>query len=195
MPDPPQTEVTRILLDLSAQGSAAPAATERLFNLVYDELRSIAGAYMRRERAEHTLQATALVHEAFLRLVDQTHIQWQNRAHFMGIAARAMRQILIDHARRKSTEKRGGGWERVTLDEGADVGSELGLDVLELDEALSRFAALDDRAARVVELRVFGGMTVEESAHVLGVSPRTVNNDWSVARMWLTRELLGEDPP
>ncbi len=195
MPDPPQTEVTRILLDLSAQGSAAPAATERLFNLVYDELRSIAGAYMRRERAEHTLQATALVHEAFLRLVDQTHIQWQNRAHFMGIAARAMRQILIDHARRKSTEKRGGGWERVTLDEGAEAGSELGLNVLELDEALSRFAALDDRAARVVELRVFGGMTVEESAHVLGVSPRTVNNDWSVARMWLTRELLGEDPP
>lgn len=194
MPDPPQTEVTRILLDLSAQGDAAPPATGRLFDLVYDELRSLAGAYMRRERAEHTLQATALVHEAFLRLVDQTQIEWQNRAHFMGIAARAMRQTLIDHARRKSTEKRGGGWERVTLDEGAEVGSERGLDVIELDEALCRFAALDDRAARVVELRVFGGMTVEESAHVLGVSPRTVDNDWSVARMWLTRELSGESP-
>jgi len=192
MSDRPRTEVTRILLDLNAQGVAAPKATERLFELVYGELRALAGSAMRRERSEHTLQPTALVHEAFLKLVGETAIPWQNRAHFMAIAARAMRQILIDHARRRQTEKRGGGWERVTLDDDLRFGRAPDQDVLELEDALARFAALDERAARVVELRVFGGMTVEESAVALGVSARTVDNDWSVARLWLARELGGE---
>ena len=191
MPATPRSEVTRILLDLSAAESTDPSLTERLFALVYDELRVLASNLMRHERAGHTLQATALVHEAYLRLVDQTRISWQDRRHFMGVAARAMRQILVDHARRRGAEKRGGGWERVTLEDLDGPAASEDYEVLRLHEALERFAALDPRAARVVELRTFGGLTVEEAAAVLEVSRRTVDGDWATARMWLSRELGG----
>jgi RNA polymerase sigma factor (TIGR02999 family) len=192
LPTPP-SEVTR-LLERSARGEGEAGASRRLFELVYDELRRLAGSLMRRERGGHTLQPTALVHEAFLRLVGAPNIAWQDRAHFMGIAARAMRQILVDHARRHAAEKRGGGLQRVTLTDAEAVVPGDEIEVLDLHEALERFAALDPRAARVVELRVFGGLSVPEAAHVLEVSPRTVDGDWAVARMWLTRELHREGP-
>lgn len=190
-----RSEVTRILLDLSAREAGDPAATERLFALVYDELRGLAANLMRRERSGHTLQPTALVHEAYLKLVDQTRIQWEDRAHFFGIAARAMRQILVDHSRRHRAEKRGGGLERVTLEDDAAAAASSAFEVLDLDDALTRLAALDPRAARVVELRVFGGLTHDETAKLLGVSRRTVDGDWSMGRMWLARELRGESAP
>jgi RNA polymerase sigma factor (TIGR02999 family) len=186
-----RARITSILLDARSEGGSGPTA--RLVEAVYPELRRLAGSLMRRERSGHTLQPTALVGEAFLRLVDQTRIQWQDRAHFLGIAARVMRQILVDHARRHAAHKRGAGTERVTFDESLGHGSEHGVTLLDLHEALERFAAVDPRGAQVVELRVFGGATVEEIAHTLGVSKRTVDTDWAVARMWLAREL--EAPP
>jgi RNA polymerase sigma factor (TIGR02999 family) len=149
---------------------------------------------MRRERGGHTRQPTARVHEAFLRLVHPESIRFESRAHFFGVASRAMRQILVDHARRRSAAKRGGGWERVTFDDGAAIAASPDADIVELDQALRRFESLDARAARIVELRVFAGMTVEACATALGVSKRTVDNDWSVARMWLARELGGGAP-
>jgi len=189
MRSPARSEITRILQELSAEDASRPARTDELFALIYGELRRIAAGLLRRERPEHTLQPTALVHEAYLKLVDQTRIRWEDRAHFLGIAARAMRQILVDHARGRAARKRGGGRQRVTLDEGvlAEEGKEL--ELLALDEAMTRLAGVDERAARVVELRIFGGLTVTEIALVLGVSKRTVDGDWSVARMWLAREL------
>jgi len=179
-------EVTRLLAELEAgDGDAA----SKIFPIVYDELRGLADGYLRRERSGHTLQPTALVHEAFLRLTGATGIEWQDRAHFMGIAARAMRQILVDHARRHRAAKRGGGLTRVTLSGAEPAAPEEAAEILDLHEALERFAALDRRAAQVVELRVFGGLSVQEVAHLLEVSPRTVDGDWAVARMWLSREL------
>ncbi len=148
---------------------------------------------MREERPDHTLQPTALVNEAYCRLVDQKRMGWQNRAHFFGVAARAMRQILVDHLRKRNAAKRGGGLYRITLDDRLGVGCDRDMKVFELDEALTRLAGMDERMAKVVELRVFGGMTVEEVAHILGVSMRTVQNDWRVARMWLSREFTGEE--
>jgi RNA polymerase sigma factor (TIGR02999 family) len=192
MAPPSSSEVTRLLLEQRVAGDSD--ASRRLFELVYDELRRLASSLMRRERAEHTLQPTALVHEAFLRLVGAPRIAWQDRAHFMGIAARAMRQILVDHARRHAAAKRGGRLQRVTLSDDAAEAPADEVEVLELHEALERFATLDPRAARVVELRVFGGLSVPEAAHVLEISPRTVDGDWAVARMWLSRELGGQGP-
>ncbi len=189
MPPKPRSEVTRLLCECNARGVGGAEASRRLFELVYEELRRLAGALMRGERVDHTLQPTALVHEAFLRLVGPTHIEWKDRAHFMGIAARAMRQILVDHARRHSADKRGGGLQRVTLSGEEPVAPHDAIEVLELHDVLERFAALDGRAAQVVELRVFGGLSVQETAHLLDVSPRTVDGDWAVARMWLSREL------
>jgi RNA polymerase sigma factor (TIGR02999 family) len=185
-----RARITRILLDSRTDGGPDPTA--RLVEALYPELRRLAGSLMRRERPDHTLQPTALVSEAFLRLVDQTQVQWQDRAHFLGIAARVMRRILVEHARRHATLKRGAEIERVTFDERLGHGSDRGIGLLALDEALERFASVDRRGAQVVELRVFGGATVEEIAHTLGVSSRTVDNDWAFARMWLAREL---DPP
>ncbi len=147
---------------------------------------------MRHERPNHTLQPTALVNEAYLRLVDGTRVEWQNRAHFFGIAARAMRQILVDHARELAAAKRGGGWQRVTLDERLDVVSEGEIDVVDLDAALSQLAEMDVRMARIVELRFFAGLTAEEVAEVLDISRRTVQREWRVARMWMRRELSGD---
>ncbi len=189
MPPTPRSEVTRLLLECNARGAGAANASRRLFEMVYDELRRLAGALMRHERVDHTLQPTALVHEAFLRLVGPAHIEWKDRAHFMGIAARAMRQILVDHARRHGAGKRGGGLQRVTLTGVEPVAPHDAVEILELHDVLERFAVLDQRAAQVVELRVFGGLSVQETAHLLDVSSRTVDGDWAVARMWLSREL------
>jgi RNA polymerase sigma-70 factor, ECF subfamily len=181
-----RTPITEIVLD--ARRPDAADATNRLAEALYPELRRLAASLMRHERASHTLQPTALVGEAFVRLVDQTRIEWKDRAHFLGVASRVMRQVLIDHARRHAAAKRGAGIQRVTLNE--DVGADAGelIDVLMLEDALERLAALDARGARVVEMRVFGGSTREEIAEVLDVSTRTVDNDWAMARMWLARE-------
>lgn len=180
-------DITRLLLEL---GPDNPDAADRLVPLLYTELRALAQRHMRAERAGHTLQPTALVHEAFLRLVDQNRAQWQNRAHFLAVAARTMRRILVDHARRHGARKRDGG-QRVTLH--GDIALEApAVDVLELDAALERLREVDERAQRVVELRFFGGLDVPGTAAVLGVSPATVKRDWRFARAWLAREMGSE---
>jgi RNA polymerase sigma factor (TIGR02999 family) len=186
MPD--SASVTQLLLEWTGGDRAA---LDRLMPLVYGELRRLAAGYLGRERRDHTLQPTALVHEAFLRLVDQQRIEWQGRAHFLALAATLMRQLLIDHARKHRAAKRGSGGPRLTLLEGDLAAEPRDVDLLDLDRALSALAALDSRQARVVELRYFGGMTIEETAEVLEVSPATVKLDWSLARAWLLRELLG----
>jgi RNA polymerase sigma factor (TIGR02999 family) len=187
----PREAVTRWLVRLREGDPTTRAeALQQVLDLLYPELRRLAARLMRRERSGHTLQPTALVHEAFLELVDETAIDWEGRAHFLGVAARVMRRVLVDHARRRGAGKRGGGVRHVTLDESSALGdAERAVDVLQLDEVLERFAALDARGAQVVELRVFGGLTATETAAALGVSKRTVDHDWSVARMWLAREL------
>jgi RNA polymerase sigma-70 factor, ECF subfamily len=176
---------------LRAWGDGDEGALEQLTPLVEAELRRLARGYMRRERAGHTLQTTALVNEAFLRLTDARGVRWQDRAHFFGISARLMRRVLVDHARSRGYRKRGGGAERVTLDEGLVPAPEPEVDVVALDRALESLAAVDPRKSRVVELRFFGGLSVEETAEVLGVSPDTVKRDWRLARLRLLRELEG----
>jgi RNA polymerase sigma factor (TIGR02999 family) len=188
---PSSHEVTRLLADWRGGDQEA---LDRLMALVYDELRRIAGRYMRGERENHTLQTSALVNEAFLRLADHRNIDWQNRAHFFGVAAHAMRHVLVDHARSRDRLKRGGGALKVALDEAVDVADEEAAELVALDDALRSLAAFDERKARVVELRYFGGLTTEEAAEVLGVSPATVERDWSAARAWLMRELSGGAP-
>ena len=168
-------------------------ALDRLMPLVEVELRRLAGAYMRRERREHTLQTTALVNEAFLKLTDARRVRWQDRAHFFGISARLMRRVLVDHARSRGYQKRGGGAQRVTLHEGLATSADAAVDVVALDRALEALAKVDDRKARIIELRFFGGFSVEETAEVLQVSPDTVKRDWRLAKLWLLRELEGEE--
>ena len=181
-------EVTRLLAALNeGDGEALPA----LLPLVYDEPHGLATRYLRHERRALTLQPTVLVHEAYLRLVGQRAVHWQNRAHFFGIAAQAMRRILVDHARAHRALKRGGRREDVPLDEVMVSAPEQAVDVLLLDEALARLAAVDPRQARLVELRFFGGLTVEETAAVLDMSATTVKREWRVARAWLHREMSG----
>jgi RNA polymerase sigma factor (TIGR02999 family) len=185
----PAGEVTQLLRQWSA-GDAS--ALDRLLPLVYDELRRRAGAYLRQERPGHTLQPTALVHEAYLKLVGGSSIDWKDRAHFFGVAARAMRQVLVDHARARQTAKRGEGQVRVELDAAGAVATPArSLDLLDLDRALSRLAALDERQSRLVELRLFAGLTIEESAEVLKVSHATVSREWKHAEAWLQREMAG----
>jgi RNA polymerase sigma factor (TIGR02999 family) len=164
-------------------------ALDKLMPAVYDELRRQAARYLRREQAGHTLQTTALIHEAYMRLVDQRNVQWQNRAQFFGIAAQMMRRILVDHARTKKRAKRGGSDIRVSLADATMPVEERDLDVIALDEALTRLAEIDEQQSRVVELRFFSGLTVEETAEVMGISPATVKRDWSMAKAWLHREL------
>lgn len=183
------SEATRLLRAVRAGAATRDDVTPRLMELMYPELRALAARLMRGERSGHTLQPTAVVNEAFLRLVDQTAVSWQDRAHFVGIAARVMRQILVDHARRRGAAKRGAGGQRVTLDEAMIAAPDSAFDLLALDEVLTRFAALDPRRAQVVELRVFGGLTIREIAAALDVSTRTVEGDWSAGRLWLAREL------
>ena len=182
-------EVTRLL---RAWGSGDRDALEKLLPLVYGELRRCAGAYLRRERAGHTLQPTALVHEAYLKLVGSTPVAWKDRAHFYGVAARAMRQVLVDHARAHAAEKRGAGQVLVGLDAAASASMPpRNLDLLDLDRALLKLAGLDERQSRLVELRLFGGLTIEESAEVLHVSHATVSREWRHAEAWLQREMAG----
>lgn len=189
MPDERPVDVT-LLLRESRAGDAGALA--RLLPAVYDELRRLAASYLRRERAGHTLQPTALAHEAWIRLVDATRVEWRDRAQFLAIAARSMRQILVDHARTRDAIKRGGAHDRVTLSrvEGFTPGPDL--DVLALEEALEALEALDPRKARIVELRFYGGLTAKEAASALGVSETTVENEWRFARAWLANRL---DPP
>ncbi len=182
----PSQNATAILSDLE---KGDEAAAQRLLPLVYAELRGLAGSFFRNQRKDQTLQPTALVHEAFLRLIDQTNVEWISRAHFMAVASLAMRQILADHARRRGAAKRGGNWARMSLDDAVtlDAGSEI--DMEQLDAALSKLEALDERRHRVVILRFFGGLTVEDAAQVMGVSASTVEGDWRAARAWLSMEL------
>jgi RNA polymerase sigma factor (TIGR02999 family) len=181
-----QAELTALLQQVNA---GRDDALEQLMPVVYGELRRQAARYLRRERQNHTLQPTALVNEAFLKLIDQRNVRWQNRAHFFGIAAQAMRRIMIDHARTRQRIKRGGVQHAVTLDEAMIAGEARSIDVLALDEALTRLAAIDVRQARIVELRYFAQLSVEETAEVTGLSPATVKREWAMARAWLHAEL------
>jgi RNA polymerase sigma factor (TIGR02999 family) len=185
-PDRPFAEVTLLLSRLKAGDRSA---LDRLMPLVHDELRRLAGAHMRRERADHTLQATALAHEAYMRMVDLDRIDWRDRAHFFAVAAGVMRRILIDHARKRRAARRGGGAPHVPLEEGLRLADDRPEELVDLDEALDRLAAMDPRQARIVEMRFFGGLSVEETGAVLGISPRTVKREWAVARAWLKAEL------
>jgi RNA polymerase sigma factor (TIGR02999 family) len=175
-------DVTLLLSDLK---SGDEKAAGKLIPLIYNELRRLAGNYMRRERADHTLQATALVHEAYLKLVNQRSVDWQGKSHFFGIAAHVMRRILIDHARSHLREKRGGKKQAVPFEESLTFSSGQSAELLRLDEALDHLAKLDARQSKIVELRFFGGLSVEETAEFLGVSPKTVKRDWSMAKAWL----------
>jgi RNA polymerase sigma factor (TIGR02999 family) len=183
--DQPPGDVTRLLMAL---GAGEPAVQDVL-PLVYDELRKLAAHYLRRERPDHTLQPTALVHEAYMRLAAQDRVQWRNRSHFMGVAAQLMRRILVDHARANRAVKRGGLNTMVPIDE-VNPGSEgPSVDVFALDQALTKLAAFDARQAKVIELRYFGGLTVDEVAEVMALSPATVKREWQMARAWIHREL------
>jgi RNA polymerase sigma factor (TIGR02999 family) len=184
-----QHEVTQILREWSGGDQRAP---ERLMPFVYDELRRLARAFLARERGGHTLQPTALVHEAYVRLVDQTRVEWQNRAHFYAIASRMMRRVLIDHARAHVADKRGGAAVHLSLEDVQVSVEERAASLVALDEALGRLALVDERKSRVVEMRFFGGMSDEEIAEVLDVTTRTVLRDWKKARLWLYRELSPE---
>ncbi len=190
MPDPGPGEVTRLLV---AWRGGDDAALDELTRLVYPELRRIAHRYMRDERPGHPLQTTALVHEAFLRLVDVTRVSWQSRNHFLAVSAQMMRRILVEAARRRDAAKRGADASHVAVDGRAIAAPERSVDLVALDEALCRLEALAPRKARVVELRSFGGLTLEEAGNVLGVSPETVKRDWRLARLWLHRELSAVD--
>jgi RNA polymerase sigma-70 factor (ECF subfamily) len=178
--------VTQLLQQLSGGNHRA---VDELTPLVYKELKRIAGGQLRKERSGHTLQATALVHEAYLKLVDQREASWQNRAHFFGVAAQVMRRILLDYAKGRRREKRGGGVAHAPLDEALAIGDDRSSDLIEIDEALSRLEKLDERQAKVVELRFFGGLSVQETAEAMGISAPTVKREWAMARAWLHREL------
>lgn len=163
--------------------------------IVYDELRRLASHYLRQERRDHTLQSTALVNEAYLRLAGQNPPEWQNRAHFFGIAARVMRQILVEYARGRGAAKRGGGAAKITLDSSIALPQQINVDVVALDKALSELSQLDEQQSRIVELRFFGGLTIEDTSEVLGVSPATVKREWVTARAWLYRAMSGGELP
>ena len=186
MPDPASDNITHLLREWS---DGDERALDRLTPLVYNELRQQAARYLRRERRHHSLQATALINEAYIRLIDARDVRWQNRAHFFAIAANLMRRILVDHARRRDAEKRGGSQIRLTFSDLIVVAQESDVDLLAIDEALNRLAEIDPQQARIVELRFFSGLNVDETATALGISPKTVKRDWSVAKAWLRREI------
>jgi RNA polymerase sigma factor (TIGR02999 family) len=186
-----QADVTRLLVNWT---NGDKKALEALMPMVYGELHRLARRYLRRERSDHTLQSTALVHEAYLRLVDQKGVQWQNRAHFFAVAAQMIRRILVDHARTHNAEKRGGGACMLALDEAIAVPQRRDLNLVALDEAINGLAAIDPQQGRIVELRFFGGLSIEETAEVLSISPATVKRDWAVAKAWLYRDLSGREP-
>lgn len=182
--------VTELLVDWS---KGDQKALDELIPLVYGELRRLASRYLRRERPDHTLQTTALVHEAYLRLVDQRDANWRNRAQFFGVAAQLMRRILVDYARNHGASKRGGDYRRIPFDEAIISAEEKDASLLAVDEALNVLALIDPQQSRVIELRIFGGLTVEEVAESLGISPRTVKREWSVAKAWLHRQISKGD--
>jgi len=187
MTQPSSNEITQLLIELTDGNTEI---VNQILPHVYDELRRLAGSYLRRERSDHTLQPTALVHEAYMKLVDQRQVKWQNRAHFFGIAAQVMRRILMDHARKHKADKRGGEAEKLPLEEGLlVVSNESSNQLLALDEALERLAKLDPQKAKIVELRYFGGLSIEETAEVIGVSVPTINRQWRMAKAWLFGEL------
>jgi RNA polymerase sigma factor (TIGR02999 family) len=190
-PPHPQTGRTPVQITerLIAWSSGDPAAQHDVMHAVYEELHQMAVRYLRRERPDNTLQPTALVHEAYLRLIDQSRVNWQNRAHFFGVAAQMMRRILVDHARTKQRDKRGGPERTLSLEEAVSVSRERAADLVELDDALVALSGFDQRKSRVVELRFFGGLSVEETAEVLEVSPQTVMRDWKLAKAWLYDEM------
>ena len=187
---PAPENVTKLLV---AWGNGDETARDELMPLVYQELHRLAHHYMNRERPGHTLQTSALVNEAFVRLIDQKDVQWQNRAHFFGIAAQMMRRILVDHARSRASAKRGGGAPHVSLAEVAIVSDERAAEVVALDNALLNLAAVDERKSQIVELRFFGGLSIEETAEVLAVSPGTVMRDWTLAKAWLRRAVTSDE--
>lgn len=184
-----QQQITERLI---AWNSGDTAALDDVIRAVYQELRRMADRYLRLERPGHTLQPTALVHEAYLRLIDQTQVNWQNRAHFFGVAAQMMRRILVDHARTKQRDKRGGPAIKLSLDEVANLSKGRPVDLVALDEALKSLAEIDQRKGRVVEMRYFGGLSVDETAEALEVSPQTVMRDWKLAKAWLYQEIRSE---
>jgi RNA polymerase sigma factor (TIGR02999 family) len=188
---PKQHEITQLLAEWS---DGNQSALDELYPLVYDELHRLARRYMSREREGHTLQTTALINEAYVRLVDQRNVHWANRSHFFAISAQIMRRILIDHARRHGYAKRGGGAQQVSLDEAAIVTRTAGAELLRLDEALKSLAEMDPRRSQVVELRYFGGLNNEEIAGVLNISENTVTRDWNMARAWLHQQLSESSP-
>jgi RNA polymerase sigma factor (TIGR02999 family) len=185
MMTPAPQEVTRLLI---AWSNGDQAALDELLPLVYQELHRLAHRRLRRERG-HTLQTTALIHEAYLRLIEQKEAQWQNRAHFFAVAAQMMRRILVDHARARQSRKRGGSARQVSLDEALEVSNERAAEVIALDAALAALSEFDERKSRMVELRFFGGLSIEETAEVLGVSPGTVMRDWTLTKSWLQRTI------
>ena len=188
MAQKPQHQITQLLAEWSEGNQSA---LDELYPLVYEELHRLARRYMSRERKGHTLQTTALINEAYVRLVDQKNVRWANRSHFFAISAQIMRRILIDHARRHAYAKRGGGAKQVSLDEAAFVAPDQALELVRLDEALQTLAKMDERRCHVVELRYFGGLSNEEIAGVLKVSENTVTRDWNLARAWLYQQLIG----
>jgi RNA polymerase sigma factor (TIGR02999 family) len=191
-PEPSPGDVTALLRNWS-QGDVS--AVNELLPIVYAELRRVAARRLRNERADHTLQPTALVHEVYLRLVDQRQVDWRNRGHFFGVAAQVMRRILVDHARRHGASKRGDGVRCVSIDEARDVAASKEIPILALDRALDRLEKVDPDLVRIVELRAFGGLTIDEAAGVLSVSPSTAKREWRTAKAWLTRELGPEVGP
>ena len=188
---PPRQEATQALVDWT-RGDAY--AADRLMPLVYEELRALARHYLQRERPDHTLQATGLVHEAYLRLVDKSSMTWRNRAHFFAVAAQVMRRLLVDHARSRQAEKRGGTAEKLQFDELLTPPDERPLDLIALSDALDELTAFDERKSRIIELRFFGGLTTDEIADVLATSPSTVTREWRVARAWLGRRISKGSP-
>lgn len=185
MPDDRTTQITEILNSVGDKGSPA----DQLLPIVYDDLHALAEKYLRAEPAGHTLQPTALVHEAYMKLVDQTRVDWQGRTHFFAVGAQAMRRILVDHARRRRAVKRGGDRQRITVDEQLLAEGRRDEDLLALDDALKKLADLDTQQAKMVELRFFGGLNVAETATALGMSKRTAEREWTMVRSWLRREL------
>jgi RNA polymerase sigma factor (TIGR02999 family) len=180
-------EITQMLLELT---DGNEEVVNQILPHIYDELRRLASSYLRRERSNHTLQPTALVHEAYMKLIDQTRVKWQNRAHFFGIAAQVMRRILMDHARKHTAEKRGGDAEVLPIEEEILIVShDKSAELIALDDALKQLAEMDERKAKIVELRYFGGLSIEETAEVIGVSVPTVNREWRMAKAWLYSEL------
>jgi RNA polymerase sigma factor (TIGR02999 family) len=182
MNGPGMDNITQLLIEVTNRNSAA---VDVLLPLIYDELRSLAANYLRRERSNHTLEPTALVHEAYLRMVDQTQVNWQNRAHFFGVAAQMMRRILVDHARAHNAEKRGQDFQKLSLDENIDKSDERSSELIALDDALQALSEMDEQKGRIVELRFFGGLSIDETAEVLGVSAPTVKRQWRMAKAWL----------